>query len=56
MVRLILQGKGTNNIQHLQEKMFKILTAGVKKKEAVRKVLFKLLKTAFFFKILFYIF
>jgi len=29
MVRLILQGKGTNNIQYLQEKMFKILTAEI---------------------------
>lgn len=38
MVRLILQGKGTNNIQHLQEKMFKILTAGVKKKELHSRV------------------
>lgn len=38
MVRLILQGKGTNNIQHLQEKMFKILTAEVKKKELHSRV------------------
>ena len=38
MVRLILQGKGTNNIQNLQEKMFKILTAEVKKKEPHSRV------------------
>lgn len=38
MVRLILQGKGTNNIQHLQGQSVKILTAGVKKKELHSRV------------------